>query len=349
MARKRKSREAAAAALAAAGVVVVGGKLVHDRLTGDDDEPSREYRLDGEEFVPDGIRRIARGQLDCARDDLDGTPKRRLGEGVHEARKRLKRLRAVLRLTRGGLPAEVYASENDAFRDAARELAAARDAKVLLETLDAVHERFADELPAGATGGLRDHLEADHERATAELRSSDGPVHAVLAGLEQARERTATWTFEREDFDALRPGLRRIYRRGRRDLRAAEADPSTENLHEWRKRVKDLWHAAQILRPAAPKRMKKLAKEAHALADLLGHDHDLAVLRAHVDAHPEQFDDEDTRRALTALIDRRRRALQRRALKRGRRIYDRSPKRFVRRVEKGWDKRTSRAPQPVAG
>jgi hypothetical protein len=93
--------------------------------------------------------------------------------------------------------------------------------------------------------------------------------------------------------------------------------------------------------------MKKLAGRAHALADVLGDDHDLATLHAYVEADPKLLDD-DARRALIALVDRRRAALRRQALKRGRQIYDKPPKRFVRAVEKGWRKRTARCPVPVA-
>jgi hypothetical protein len=44
------------------------------------------------EFVPDGIRRIARGQLDDAVEELEGASDEELGQAVHEMRKRLKRL-----------------------------------------------------------------------------------------------------------------------------------------------------------------------------------------------------------------------------------------------------------------
>jgi CHAD domain-containing protein len=114
-------------------------------------------------------------------------------------------------------------------------------------------------------------------------------------------------------------------------VRAARKDASTENLHELRKRAKDLWHAAQVVRPVAPKRMKKLAREAHRLADLTGDDHDLAVLldgareRAHT-LRPGEL------QLLGALVERRRRDLQREALRRARRVYARKPRKVSRRV-----------------
>ena len=152
-----------------------------------------------------------------------------------------------------------------------------------------------------------------------------------------------------DGFDAMKPGLRRIYRRGRKRMRTARREPTTENLHEARKRVKDLWHATQIVRPAAPKKLKRLSRRFHDLADLLGDDHDLAVLREYVERHPQAFDDDASRRALLAVLDRRREALQRDALKLGKRLYAQPPKRFVGRIERGWEKRAAKRPEPLAG
>ncbi len=82
-----------------------------------------------------------------------------------------------------------------------------------------------------------------------------------------------------------------------------------------------------------------LSRRAHELADLLGDHHDLSVLHDYVEVHPQHFADAPTRSALLAVIDRRRDELSRRALKLGRRVYKRSPKRFVAEVKGGWRKR----------
>lgn len=312
------------------------------------DQPDRKYRLGTDEYVPDGIRRIARGQLDNAHEELAGASRRGFGEAVHETRKRLKRLRASLRVARDAIGDETYERENNAFRMAGRRLSAGRDAQVLIETLDALSERFADELPRRAAVALRARLEDERKHAEASMRDDAAGVGAVLTALEEGRARTAAWTFERDGFDGLTPGLRRIYRRGRKRMRAARKDPSPENLHEWRKRVKDLWHASQIVRPAQPKRLKRVSRRAHKLADLLGDGHDLSMLRDHVETHPQCFENRASRKALLAVIDRRSNALRDEALDRGRRLYKRSPRRFVGKIERGWSKRASDQPQPVA-
>jgi CHAD domain-containing protein len=125
--------------------------------------------------------------------------------------------------------------------------------------------------------------------------------------------------------------LLRIYRRGRKAARAAVKDPSTENLHELRKRAKDLWYAARILRPVAPKRMRALGRDAHRLSDLIGEDHDLSVLEQHATRHRSQLANDAAFTALEGLSARRRRQLQSQALRRARRRYRTKPTKLARR------------------
>jgi hypothetical protein len=110
-------------------------------------QEQRRFRLGDGERVPDGVRRIARGQLDMSIERLNGDTHENLGTAVHETRKSLKRLRATVRLARDELGDEVYRRENVAFRDAAGRLGGARDSQVLLETLDALIDRHPDAAP----------------------------------------------------------------------------------------------------------------------------------------------------------------------------------------------------------
>jgi CHAD domain-containing protein len=312
-------------------------------------DPERAYRLRPDEAVPDGIRRIARGQLQDAHDDLDGISSRKAGQTVHETRKRLKRLRACVRLARDAIGDATYKRENAAFRAAGQRISRPRDAQVLLETLDALTERFADELPQEASAALRARLAQEHDAAAASLRDGDGAIAATIVTVDHALSRTTTWTFARDDFGALSPGLQRIYRRGRKAMKAARKDPSAENLHEWRKRVKDLWHATEIVGDARPKQLERFAKQTHKLSSLLGDHHDLHVLRSYIETHPQCFAEERHQQALLAVLDRRSRRLRAKALARGRKLYKVKPKRFVRDIEQGWRQRAPGAPKPAAG
>jgi acyl-CoA hydrolase/CHAD domain-containing protein len=325
---------AGGAAAAATAAAAAGGAR---RLSQSRQRSRRRFRLRRGEPIPDGIRRVAREQLDMAIERLDGRTREDHPEAVHEARKSLKRLRAVVRLARAELGDDVYRREHATFRDAGRRLADTRDAQVLVETLD----RLVDDDPTAERDLRQLREELVRRRDALNRRSASGSSEEVVLELSQARKRIDEWPLEEESFAALAPGLKRIYRRGRRALRTAQRDPSDEHLHELRKRVKDLWHASQLLRPAAPKRMSALAKDLHALSDRLGGDHDLAVLLAWARRHPEHVGANGTLATLEELVAARRAPLRADALRRATPIYARKPRAFVKRIRRRWEKRAA--------
>jgi len=105
------------------------------------------FRLKPDESVAKGIRRLARNQIDKALDGLTGLSEAEPEEVVHDARKRFKRVRALLRLARCGLGRSLYDREDNRFRDAGRPLSEVRDAGVLVETFDQLIERFGKDYP----------------------------------------------------------------------------------------------------------------------------------------------------------------------------------------------------------
>jgi|GEM_PF-189802 len=285
------------------------------------------FALDRRETTTNGIRRIVCGQIDAAIDDLGAGALEDPGEAVHACRKRFKRVRATARLVRDELGADAYRQENVAFRDFGRRLARARDSQVVAETLDALCRRYASEVPSGAFDRLRTALADDHRAAEQDLNAA--AAAPIIAELRVARARVAAWRLRHDAASALAPGFERLHRRGRRAFLAARRDPTDESFHELRKRSKDLWHAAQILRSIAPKVMKTLADRAHRLSDLIGDDHDLAVLAEQVDQRPGRLADEREAALLHALIARRRSQIQHEALELAQRIFTAKPQKLA--------------------
>jgi CHAD domain-containing protein len=332
LARAARETDAKKVALGAAvaGGALVAAKIGLDRRSSSEDV--RRFRLHDGEPVSDGLRRIACAQLDMSIERLEGHTDEELGAAVHETRKSLKRLRATVRLARDELGDDLYRRENSAFRDAGRRLAGARDGQVLLETLDALSERYPDEAPRARLDRFRGTLAG--QQVDAQRRLQEGPAIAeVLSELRAARARVPDWPLEREGFDGLAPGFRRIYRRGRRRYRAARREPDTESMHELRKRVKDLWYAGQVVRPAAPKKMRRIARRAHELSNVIGEDHDLAILGQRAAEWRDRFDDEAAADELAKLIERRRDELQGEAMGLGKRVFRRKPGKLVAPLE----------------
>jgi CHAD domain-containing protein len=156
-------------------------------------------------------------------------------------------------------------------------------------------------------------------------------VGNTIDALAAARPRVATWPLEHDDWEAVGPGLRRVYRQGRNRMADAAAAGTAEARHEWRKRAKYLWYQLRILEPAWPAALSGMVGEADRLSDLLGEEHDLAVLRARLGsltagAEGAAIDE------LCARIDRRAKGLQTQAFSLGQRLYAERPGDFTARV-----------------
>jgi CHAD domain-containing protein len=154
-------------------------------------------------------------------------------------------------------------------------------------------------------------------------------VGALIASLEDAAGRVAGWPLEDCDEATLCAGEKRAYRAGRRALAAVAEDPSDEQLHEWRKRVKDLWYHQRLLANAWTGPMKAQADECDTLGALLGDDHDLATLAENLPSSAPPSVDVD---ALLGLIAVRRGELQAQARALGRLVYAEKPKAHARRI-----------------
>lgn len=244
---------------------------------------------------------------------------------IHRARKELKRARANLRLLRDAVGKSAYTRENAVLRDAARPLSGVRDAAVLLETGNTLLSMARHGPRRRVLLKVRRALKQARLEAHAELRRMNA-TRASAACLVAAAARMRKWRLEAADTKSVCRGLQRIYRRGREAFAVVCADPTPENLHEWRKQVKYLGQSMEIWKVHGMDGVKELIKRADKLTDLLGTDHDLVVFEERLEnldaPHP-------IRPAVTRDIARRRCALRNKALKKGRRLFKAKPRSFV--------------------
>jgi CHAD domain-containing protein len=301
------------------------------------------FELKAQEKVGEGVTRNVRSQIEKAlayagAKDLGAKRKPRQSgapekEAVPEIRKCFKRVRAALRLVREELGDDLYREENWSFRDAARPLTEVRDAEVLVETVDKLKQQFPEAIDPVAFAKIREALLANRQEVTHRVLDEERAFATVEDAANRALARLPDWRLERDGWAAVESGLRRVYRTGHRALALAAENPSVENLHEWRKQAKYLWHQMQLLDATWMDSEKELADRTHKLSTLLGEDHDLAVLRQTLAADPLGFGGHRVLKAVFTVIDRRRGELQREAFALGRELYKDPPKVFTSRIE----------------
>jgi CHAD domain-containing protein len=293
-------------------------------------------QLKPDEPLAKGIRRIVRKQIDKALDGLTGLNGAEPEEVVHDARKRFKRIRAVLRLARVGLGRKLYERENARFRDAGRPLSEVRDAGVLVEAFDQLVEQSGSSIQPESAGAIRSVLSDRKQEVCRRVLQEEKAFATVTATLQEARACVKRWDIEGDDWPILKGGLRIIYRDGHRAFVNASDDPTDENLHQWRKRVKDVWYVLDVLQPVRPSFTEARGEQAHKLADALGDDHDLAVLRQLLSDPDGGLGDHATAEAILPMIDRRRSELQRDAFASGPAVFPERPQAFVARFGAYW-------------
>ncbi|HEY8923332.1 MAG TPA: CHAD domain-containing protein [Polyangia bacterium] len=288
------------------------------------------FRLSGPDDAGRRLRQGFVGELTRLRRLVTspaGPSAARRDDTVHEVRKSLKRLRAMLRLLRDVLGEAEYRRENLALRDTARPLAEVRDAKVFIGTIEALARRRS---PRGTVARqlahLREGLVAHHRALAERVLGTDRALEATATVLAAVGARAERWPLpQHRGWSLLKPGFERTYRRGRRAWTRARRKGTSEALHEWRKEVKYLLYQLQIVEPAWGASERALARRLDRLADLLGEDHDLAVVRTIV-SDP----------VVDRLISARRTALQRQAFALGGRVYQAPTAARLRSLRSGW-------------
>jgi CHAD domain-containing protein len=218
------------------------------------------------------LRRVADRELGRALAHAHGAD-----GAVHDSRKRVKKLRALLRLVRAGFPAAQ--AECRLLGDAARRLSTIRDAEVML----AVHDRLAPDQPDSP---LRAHLAATLDAARSDPAQATH-TQTFRDTLSSVLDRATTWRVRGDDARVLRNGLARTRRRALLAMDAALDDREGEPMHDFRKRVKDIWYQARLLSPVWPAIMDPMADEAGDLGEMLGDHHDLIVFALLLDTLPD--------------------------------------------------------------
>jgi CHAD domain-containing protein len=304
---------------------------------------SLDVRIGNDEPLDEALRRITAGYFDLMIHELSHPDDR--DEGVHEARKSMKRVRALLRLVRDEIGHDVYRNENVVLRDVARRLAPVRDSAILVDTLDALVGRYVRFVSLAAFGQTRAFLILRHRRHHTEILDDRQLMADVLITLKAARSRfdghgalgsSHGGPRMRDDVAAIEKGLARVHRRGRNGMRHAHTHGTTEALHEWRKRVKYLRYQMESLSPLWPELLDALAGRLDELGEALGDDHDLAVLRSVIVENTDACTDPRVRVILLALIDEARSDLQARAFRLGPTVYGEHTDRFVDRIGSYW-------------
>lgn len=267
----------------------------------------RTHKAFGEEF-----RTVATEQLNKAVRLLEEQPDG-MHQAVHQARKRLKRVRALYRLIQSD-EKEFHRRENARIRGIAQSLSIARDATALIETVDylsgfatSAEEKNAIAIAATALTARRDRIAHEEHQLPARMADAAAACREAIAALG-----------ELSLADGAGHTGRRLARNWRRErtkaltaLAACDMQADADAFHDLRKAGQTYWMHLALLAEIWPSAMKAKQADAKALVDMLGHEHDISVLTQLLNEQSELFGSAETLALLIGAIITRQDVLRR--------------------------------------
>ncbi|WP_430810664.1 MULTISPECIES: CHAD domain-containing protein [unclassified Carboxylicivirga] len=231
------------------------------------------FAIDNEEELQDGVTRVLREQftfiehLTTIPDNIDIT--------VHEIRKALKRIRAILRLVRWDIGEELYQEENMRYRDLARQLSSLRDYHVIITYLAENFE--ADELKIPETVFIR-IVEYLNTRKEAELKRliDNQTLETIQEQMILSKQGLEEYPTNFLGPHTIRQGVTNSYNQCLNKISEAQLKLDDHPLHELRKCVKYLLNQMILIREVWPEFFKHYASSLKQASDLLGDDHNIA-------------------------------------------------------------------------
>jgi CHAD domain-containing protein len=285
------------------------------------------YRIEKGEGLAAALQRIAAEETHLAINELSHEDH---GQAIHSARKSIKRLRALLRAVRVVFSDKAFRGENQRLARMGRKISPLRDIHVQLHTLGklrAAHDRIGARV-------RRDLMrqEEDFARKVPRLRED------IRNLLDKSNGSIESWPLAEATPDSLSAGIKKVYRQGQRAFADACKSPTTENLHECRKKTKALGYGFELIQRLAHKKVLKMMQICGKMGDALGDDHDLCIVSEALE-HENRAKPDPAYDKLAGRIKDERARLQRKAFKLGRRLYKDKPGVFAKRIERSLDKR----------
>ncbi|HEX9621564.1 MAG TPA: CHAD domain-containing protein [Polyangiaceae bacterium] len=230
------------------------------------------YRLSSPNRVLGQVRDIA---LEIVATDvaLVTKMKEEPDEGIHRFRRNVKRLRALIRLRRHASVGS-GSFENAVLRECSRMLAEARRALVMLETFESLALAPAERFEPMRRALARRHRDAVSAALAPAVSSELGSL------LDSVKHHIEGWSEGELSNKELSSAFGQSYAAARRALKRAAKKPSSERLHDFRKRVKAHGDQLELLKPLLGDDPIFKAGKLSKLGDLLGEERDLQELRA---------------------------------------------------------------------
>lgn len=248
---------------------------------------------------------------------------------VHNLRKNVKNLRALLKLLRKETGEEFFKKNNFALRDLNSRSAAIRNYSALIKLIQLISEKNKATAFEEPLNLLLLRLQSDFEEVQ-RVTTYDTLFKYNQAQLEKYKSQLNSLEINETRFGSIKAGITRIYSDGINSFEVAIENPQEKTLHEWRKNIKDLYYCSLTLTPIWKPVLKSFAKELKVLDEMLGDIHDYYELTHYIQSlidNPYDFSN------IFSLIENNQTDLMDNSFQLGKKIFAESGEQFSERIK----------------
>ena len=286
------------------------------------------FRMKPAESISHGLRRLSKKELASALDGIRrGSPTDE--RAVHEARRSIKKLRALLRIVEKD-DGRTGRGSRKRLRSISQRVSRLRDATAMLQILRKISSRYPGALSEHTLARVRRRLKT-HKEDVERMIHRDGSWAKIVRTLHDLEPAVKRWKPAHEGFRALGPALRVAHRRGRKILASAVESQNDAQFHEWRKQIKQLWYTLRLIEDEN----ETIHGDVEALdraQTLLGADHDAVILCEYLSEMSSLWHDPRDFGALRHAAERFQHESRRKAIRTSRRVYTLTARAYVLRI-----------------
>lgn len=291
------------------------------------------YAIDNQEELKEGVTRVLKEQfeyiehLTAIPDDIDTS--------VHEIRKAIKRIRAILRLVRWDIGEELYQAENMHFRDLARQLSQLRDYHVIITYLADNFEAKELKIPEDKFISLVNHLNIQKEAELKRIIDSQ-TLESIREQMQVSINEISKYPFDYLGPHTIRQGVSNAYAQCLKKISDAQLKLDDNQLHLLRKRVKYLLNQMILIQEVWPDFFKTYSTSLKRASDLLGDDHNISETIILISQLPDSVISENDRNNLIDSFNSERDHLHREIWPLLGKLFTEDTQSFVKRITSYW-------------
>jgi len=258
-----------------------------------------------------------------------------LSQGLHreqfkQARKSLKKARAVLFLLRGSISDEKFAKEEKSLRSLSRTFRDVRDAHVTEEVFQKLLDDHQKSFKLEEIHEIKLFLVEESKRTVEKVFKQEKKLREAIELLQAAMERIPEIKVKGDVWESIDESLRSIYHECLELNHYCQETDDEEMFIEWRKAVKFLRVELDFFLAGLSPETKKWNRSLHELSDVLGEFQDLTMIQEQLDENRKEIKNKKALELILSLIKEKKKALRKNARLIGKEVFSEKPKSFMK-------------------